>query len=582
MIHAVNCDRPSFKTVKFRPGFNVVLAERTKESDTKDSRNGLGKTTLIEIIHFCLGAKAKAGEGLLREPIFDWTFSLDLELRNRRYKVFRNTEHPKHVSIEGDFSMWPKKPDLDTKTGETTLTVSDWNTMLGWLMFDLPVSARENTFNPTYRSLISYFIRKGRDAFSTPFEHSRKQQEWDKQANNTFLLGLNWDYAREWQVLKEQASLLTNLKKAAGSGLMSNLMGSIGELDAQRIRLEEQAAHGQDQLNNFKVLPQYRDIERTATELTGSIHKFVNDNVSDKRLLDYYENSVKDEQPAAQDNIHQLYKEAGVLFPNYVTKRLEDVQAFHTNIVVNRKNYLQTEIARLRDKITERENRISKLSEERASLLSILRTHGALEEYTKLQQLHLKTVAQLEDLKKRIDNLKKFEQGKSALSINQQQLQLKAHADYEERAAIRGNVVSLFNANSEALYKSPGNLIVDIGPKGYTFNIKIERSSSQGIEQMKVFCYDLMMAQLWSANKTRPGLLIHDSTIFDGVDERQVAHALQLAAEASEKHGFQYVCCLNSDAIPWKEFDNGFDLQKNVVLELTDARDEGGLLGMRF
>lgn len=52
MIYSVSCDKPSFKNIEFKPGFNVILAERTKESTIKDSGNGLGKSTLIEIIHF--------------------------------------------------------------------------------------------------------------------------------------------------------------------------------------------------------------------------------------------------------------------------------------------------------------------------------------------------------------------------------------------------------------------------------------------------------------------------------------------------------------------------------------------------
>jgi uncharacterized protein YydD (DUF2326 family) len=57
MIHAIRCDQPGFKTVKFFEGLNVVLAERSELATDKDSRNGLGKTTLIDIIHFCLGVK---------------------------------------------------------------------------------------------------------------------------------------------------------------------------------------------------------------------------------------------------------------------------------------------------------------------------------------------------------------------------------------------------------------------------------------------------------------------------------------------------------------------------------------------
>ena len=65
MIKRVFANRSSFKAVEFQPGFNVVWADRTKESTKKDLRNGLGKSTLIEIIHFCLGAKASRGEGIL-------------------------------------------------------------------------------------------------------------------------------------------------------------------------------------------------------------------------------------------------------------------------------------------------------------------------------------------------------------------------------------------------------------------------------------------------------------------------------------------------------------------------------------
>jgi uncharacterized protein YydD (DUF2326 family) len=30
MIHAVRCNQASFKEVEFRPGFNVILADRTE------------------------------------------------------------------------------------------------------------------------------------------------------------------------------------------------------------------------------------------------------------------------------------------------------------------------------------------------------------------------------------------------------------------------------------------------------------------------------------------------------------------------------------------------------------------------
>ena len=109
MIKSVRCDQESFKTVKFEKGFNVVLAEKSKG----DSRNGVGKTALIEIIHFCLGRPTKPDQGLGLKELRDWTFILDLTLNGRDYTLSRKTTDDDKVIIEGDFLDWPIKPEYD-------------------------------------------------------------------------------------------------------------------------------------------------------------------------------------------------------------------------------------------------------------------------------------------------------------------------------------------------------------------------------------------------------------------------------------------------------------------------------------
>ena len=67
--------------------------------------------------------------------------------------------------------------------------------------------------------------------------------------------------------------------------------------------------------------------------------------------------------------------------------------------------------------------------------------------------------------------------------------------------------------------------MVTVSDTGFEFDVHIHRSTSGGVENMKIFCYDLMLAQLWSGRPQAPGFLVHDSIIFDGVDERQRALA---------------------------------------------------------
>ena len=99
---------------------------------------------------------------------------------------------------------------------------------------------------------------------------------------------------------------------------------------------------------------------------------------------------------------------------------------------------------------------------------------------------------------------------------------------------------------------------------------------------MKAFCYDLTLAKIWSKRKQSPGFLIHDSMIFDGVDERQRAGAIQLAESTSKNENFQYICTLNSDMIPHEGFEKDFDLQQYVVRTFTDSTPDGGILGIRL
>jgi len=584
MIRAIRCDQPSFRQVTFQKGFNIVLAERTRESSDKDSRNGLGKTTLIEIIHFCLGSNLDSDSVLKSDEMKNWTFVLELTLRGKIYSIFRNTANPAKIKIDGDFSDWVIKPEYSEDEKAHILKVSDWRRALGYLIFDLSKETKDRKYGPTFRSLISYFIRKGVGAFGSPFMHYPRQMEWDKQVNNAFLLGLNWEYAMEFQDLKDNEKILRDLKSAASKGLLTGYMGSLGELEGERVRREEDIKKLDEELNNFKVHPQYHDIQEEANKITKEIHDLVNKSTLEQQILNKYKESVSQEIDIPISQVELAYKEAGLAFPLNLSRRLEEVKNFHSTLIENRKVYLNSEIMKISGEIDQINHQVEMLSSKRAELLIVLETHGALGEYTKLQQRATSLKQQLEEIKNRIENLKKFDKESSILKIMRQELLQKARRDLEERKTRVEKAIKLFNSNSNILYSEPGLLSIDITDSGYQFSVDIKRAKSQGIGYMKVFCYDLMLIQLLSEQQDMPGFLIHDSTIFDGVDERQIAKALELAAQESENRGFQYICAINSDALPVKDFSPVFrdKLKQFVRIKFTDAKENGGLLGIRF
>jgi uncharacterized protein YydD (DUF2326 family) len=510
-----------------------------------------------------------------------WTFTVELDLRGKRYRVSRNTTNPRRVTLDGDFDDWPQKPKRDAKTGELFLTIGQWSDVLGWSMFNL-TPAGDEPFEPTFRSLFSYFVRRGRDAFSTPFEHFRKQQEWDKQVNNAFLLGLSWEYPSRLQKLKEQEKAIGQLRSAIKAGTFPELMGTIGELESQKVRLEETIARRAEQLRTFRVHPHYAEYQDRANALQGQIRRLNQENATDQAMLSFYQDSLVQESPPETEKLALIYQEAGVGWPGGVQKRLEDVQSFHDKVITNRRAFLQAEISRLTRTVAQRTDEVRQRSDERADVLSVLTSFGALAEYAEMQRSQNEEIAKVTVVNQRIASLKKIEEIKSQTRIEREQLQILARSLYEERRVEREKAISLFNGFSEKLYSRAGELVVDVVDSGYSFKVDIERRDSQGVEQMKVFLYDLTLATLWAEKHSGPGFLVHDSTIFADVDERQKAHALELAAKTAESYGFQYICCLNSDGIPASDFSKDFSLQQYVRTELTDEGEKGGLLGIRY
>ena len=215
--------------------------------------------------------------------------------------------------------------------------------------------------------------------------------------------------------------------------------------------------------------------------------------------------------------------------------------------------------------------------------MDILQSGGALEQYTAMREELGRAEADVQTLRQRLETAEALESSKAELEIERNQLTRSLRNDVHERTAFVDEAILKFEELSEALYERAGSLTVDAGPAGPAFEVKIEKQRSKGITNMQIFCFDLMLLELNNKKGRSPGFLIHDSHLFDGVDERQVANALQLGAHRAEANDFQYLVTMNSDALPSDGFRAGFDIRKYIVpTRLTDATETGGLFGTRF
>lgn len=579
-LKKISSNKSTFKEVSFQKGFNVVVAERTDGSTEKDSRNSLGKSTLIEIIHFCLGSDFKKSS-LDTPDLAGWIFRLDFELNEKEYTVSREVDQADVVFLKGDFSEWPKQPVEHELEDAFFLTNDEWCLVLGQLVFSLPSAPKK--YNPSFRGVISYFARRGLEGYNNPFIFFRAQPEWSKQTYNSFLLCLGYTYAGRFQKIKDDLDEIKKVKKITGQSYFRDLVGSIGELEAEKINKANEIKHFAEQLKTFKIHPQYEKMQADADRLTKKIQTTLNDRHIDEVLVTRYRESSEEEGDVPTDVVTNVYAEAGLHFGDHVVENLENVNSFHKAVLTNRKSYLSGEIERLTAEVAKKGEVIKQLTDQRAEIMAVLQSHGALEEYTKMSGQLSSLEGELKVVNEKIENLKAFDERKTELEVQRRDLVKSAKQDKEERSHQVEAAITLFNETAQQLYSTGGTLAIGVGDSGYSFKIDIRGSRSQGISYMKVFCYDLTFTQL-QAKFLSSCFLIHDSTVFDGVDERQFARALEYVSKKSAEFGFQYICMLNSDIIPTKEFSDDFKktFKESIRLTLTDDSPAGSLLGIRF
>ncbi|CAK7255999.1 MULTISPECIES: ABC-three component system protein [unclassified Shinella] len=586
MIRRFGSDLASFKTLTFKPGLNILLADKSEGANDRQSRNGAGKTSFIELVHFLFGADARKDSIFRSDALTAWTFDVSVDIAQETISAARSGAKPSRVFVNGAVENWPIPPQFDTRAGLFELSNENWKANLGQIWFGLPISAGDEAerFQPSFRSLFSYFVRRQNSGgFQQPMQHSGMQQAWDQQVSICYLLGLDWSIPGRFQELRAQEKVAQELRKAARSGDLGRFFGKAADLRTKLTVAEARAVRLRRQLETFEVVPEYKALEREANEITREIDGMNVENVIDGDLLQQLRASLVDEDAPDLGDVTKLYAEAGVVLPDMVRRRFDEVERFHRTIIENRRAHLTAEIASAEARIAERDQRTAERDRRRRQIMGVLRSGGALEHYTSLREEAGRAEAEVEGLRQRLDTAERIESTKAELDIERANLTKALRDDIHERTDIIREAILIFESLSESLYEKAGSLTIAETGSGPQFEVHIDGQRSKGITNMQIFCFDLMLTEISLKNGRGPGFLIHDSHLFDGVDERQVAKALQLGAERAEAAGFQYIVTMNSDALPREGFKTGFDIRSYVMdTKLTDATDTGGLFGLRF
>ena len=570
MIHRIFASDDRFRELRFRAGLNVLLAERDPSASDKDTRNGTGKTSLVHLIHFLLGGNAGTKSIFRSDVLAPWTFGMELDVAGSTVTISRTGETHGKVNIAG----------LDGDPDNITMKPAEWSDLLGERWYGL---APEDSL-PSTRSLLSYAVRNVESGgFHSPFKQHYQQMPGDWQTAATYLLDLDWRLARKWQEVRDLEAGVKALRRVLRASGQQTSLGSVAELRTELALVDKHVTRMRQRAEEFRVIDSFRDLEAEANELTQQIASS-RDHVSmDRLLLQELQTTYEREQPPDGEAIAAVYEALGLELGDVVRRRFDEVEKFHTSVVENRQIHLAREIREVEQRISAAEASQAQLDGRRRQILTILKSGGAMDELTSLQEELARETSRAQVLRERFEVADRIEADKGRAKEEKQHLLTALQQDHRERNAQLSALITDFEAIVTALYKErSGSLVIDSTEGGPDYRVDLEDGRSQGIGQMGVFAFDLLTSTVLMRNGRGPGFLVHDSHAFDGVDSRQIANALALGDLSATEEGFQYIVTLNSDAKP-DEFPDGFSIEDHILeVVLTDESDAGRLFGVSF
>jgi len=557
----LSANQQGFKTVKFRPtGATLIVGTQSREGQTY---NGVGKSLIVQLIHFCLGSNKNAA---FEEKIPQWEFQLAFEIAGASHKVARNTSKQNVVILD-----------------DKEVSVTEYRKWLGERAFTLP-----DDVGLSFRSLIPKFLRRGQKEYNEPLE-TGEATDYQKILHASFLLGLEVALVKRKCDLRTESTRIDVLKKNFQTDDLLKDFYTGGKDTAIHLAFLDQRIRKLNQdKDQFVLAENYHEMREAADALAERIGDETNRMFLVQGAVDNIDKSLREQPDLPVERVRQLYGELAQTFKPESLRRLQEVSDFHRRMLSNRIARLSGEKLRLLEQVARLQADLSSMRSELDKKIQTLGEARALDHYTAL-------VAQIADLQVQADKLRDYQELSREYTDREAQLQLRLSEEViatnvylDETKVERERHLSVFNDYVAKFYP---NRIAGISVQNnvgenkirFDISVHVEGDSSDGINEVRIFCYDLALMTLRLGHKI--GFLFHDSRLFANMDIRQRATLFKLAHQVTSTLDTQYIATINPDFISSMEREFTPEEFKraigdNVVLELKDDSPAGKLLGL--
>ncbi|SDX45601.1 DUF2326 domain-containing protein [Marinobacter mobilis] len=537
----------AIREIPFHKGINLIV----DESDGQVTGNSVGKTTVLKLVDFCLGAKPKI---IYEDPENKkeiYTLVRDYLVENK-ISVFLyitedlDDEKARSVVIERNFL--PRKNIVRRIDGEP-YTESEFEDKLTELFFPSQVGKK-----PTFRQIISHNIRYSDLSVSNTLKTLDKYtSDAEYETLYLFLLGCDFSKGSTKQEILQKIQQENTFKKriekvqtkSAYEAALALIEIEIKDLDKKKSSLNVNENFEED-LNSLNKL-------RYEINL---LSKDVGNLNIRKNLIE----ETKDELSSASSKIdlaqlELIYNQASTNIDG-LQKTFEDLVIYHNQMIQERIGYISKELPVIEGKINSKSADLRKLLKKEQEIADLVSKSSSFEE---LESLIAELNAKYRDKGEYESIIKQLDEVEKNIKTYESELNdIDKELFSDEFEAIVKQQVNKFNehfsATSEALYGEKYALKYDKvvnkkGQKLYKFSA-FNTNFSSGKKQGEISCFDIAYT-LFADEENIP--CMH----FLLNDKKELMHDNQLLkiADLVNKNGLQFVASILKDKLP-SELDN--------------------------
>lgn len=374
-----------FEPIHFNDGLSAILAEiRVPENRALDTHN-VGKTTVGQLIDFCL-LKGKDRSFFLfkhEERFQSFAFFLEIALPDGGYLTIGRAVNP---GSKIDF-----KRSATSIDNAASFTEDDWdhhNVAFDRAKLLLDGILDFEALKPwDYRKIVGYLIRSQQD-YNDVFQlgkFSGKHVEWKPFVAH--LMGLDGQlalalYEKRAELDDASERLRTLTTDWSGEEIDASVLDGLIAVKRRSVA-ERQAA-----LDSFDFNEDDRAVtEEVVERIEGQIAALNEERYQLIQLARQIEQSLERRTVTfGPDDAATLFREAGVTFPNQLTKDFEQLIEFNRAITEERSVALRGQLTAAATRIEEIDSQLAGLNDERASSLEYLRESDTLEKYKELSR----------------------------------------------------------------------------------------------------------------------------------------------------------------------------------------------------